>query len=1068
MATVPARRVRRLLLAIAGGGLAALAVLLIAAWFQRERLAAEFIADALEAEGIEATYRVESIGPDRQVLTDLVIGDPGAPDMTVDRLEVRTQPRLGTPRLRSLHLTRPRLYGSYRGGRLSFGTLDPILFAEGGDGFALPDIRIAIEEGGARIATDAGPIGISVNGGGHVQSGFSAEIAASAPDLAAADCRLAGATLYGTLRLRAERPYFEGPARLTRAECGQQGRAETFALSDAVLQLDGAGSRDLAAFEGRAGLDVARLGLGSASAALSGDNRFAWSDGRLTVETDLQGSQLRTTIANAAGFSASGRVIASDGFAKISAEGDLVANGIAVGSRLRASLSDLSRVGEGTLIADLGRQLDRDLTSALRSGSLRTVFSASIDGGRVAIAVPRATLRSGRGATIATLSRGALVIEGRGLPRFSGNIMTGGAGLPVITGRMEQASDGALTLRLAMRDYVAGPSRLAIPRLDLVQGKDGRVVLDGLAIASGRVPGGSVQDLALPFDAQISSAGGLTAWRECTDLQFASARFGSLSLGPERLSICPRDGDPILIAGSGGTTFAATLPSARLKGRLGSQRFRLASGPARIAWPGGFAARDVLVQLGDDDSRQTAELALLEGRFARGGLEGVFAGGAFALSTVPLTLTRGEGNWRYATGNLTVRGAELLVADRQSPARFNPVILSGAGLLFDGETIAANGTMLHPPSGIAVGGMTLRHDLPTGGGEAELEIEGIAFGFGLQPLDLTERARGVVANVEGVVRGEARIAWGANGLASTGAFSSDDLDFAAAFGPVTGASGTIRFDDLLGLTTAPGQRIRIAAVDPGIEVFDGEVDIAIIGGEMLRVERGSWPFMGGTLTMRPLDIRFGEAEERAYILDIEGLEAAQFLARMELANIDASGTFDGSVPVIFDAAGNGRLEGGTLVSRPPGGHVAYVGDLSYEDMSPYANYAFAALRDLSYDRMEIGMDGPLTGELVTRVRFYGIAQGETAQSNFVTRALADLPIDLRINIRAPFYAVISSIRALYDPSAIRDPRGLGLLSEDGTRLRDSIDQDTVDRLEAEDAGEVDQSIIQEQESEGVE
>ena len=181
---------------------------------------------------------------------------------------------------------------------------------------------------------------------------------------------------------------------------------------------------------------------------------------------------------------------------------------------------------------------------------------------------------------------------------------------------------------------------------------------------------------------------------------------------------------------------------------------------------------------------------------------------------------------------------------------------------------------------------------------------------------------------------------------------------------------------------------------------------------------------------------------------------------MELGNLAASGIFDGTVPIIFDELGNGRLENGILASRPPGGHVSYVGELTYEDVGFFGNLAFSALRDLSYGSMTIAMDGPLTGELVTQVRFEGIGQGETAESNIITRAIADLPIELRINIRAPFYKLITSIRALYDPSAVRDPRDLGLLGSDGDILRDTVDQQTVDERDAAAEAEAQRELLE--------
>jgi len=252
------------------------------------------------------------------------------------------------------------------------------------------------------------------------------------------------------------------------------------------------------------------------------------------------------------------------------------------------------------------------------------------------------------------------------------------------------------------------------------------------------------------------------------------------------------------------------------------------------------------------------------------------------------------------------------------------------------------------------------------------------------------------------------------------------------------------FTDLIGRTTAPDQRIRVAAINPGIEVYDGEVGFQLTNGERLEITGGVWPFMGGTLVMRPAAINIGVAESRTYVMEITGLQASQFVEQMELGNLAATGTFDGVIPIVFDAGGDGQLVGGELRSRAPGGNVSYVGDLTYEDMGYFANYAFRTLRDLQYNRMEIDMDGPLTGELVTQVRFDGIRQGESAERNFVSRAISGLPIVLRINIRAPFYKLMTSFKAMYDPAALRDPRDLGLIRDDGTLLREAVDQDAVD------------------------
>ncbi|MGB5778806.1 MAG: YdbH domain-containing protein, partial [Allopontixanthobacter sediminis] len=142
--------------------------------------------------------------------------------------------------------------------------------------------------------------------------------------------------------------------------------------------------------------------------------------------------------------------------------------------------------------------------------------------------------------------------------------------------------------------------------------------------------------------------------------------------------------------------------------------------------------------------------------------------------------------------------------------------------------------------------------------------------------------------------------------------------------------------------------------------------------------------------------------------------------------------FDGEIPLVFDAMGNGSIRGGWLVARPPGGNVSYVGELTYEDMTPIVNFAFDALRSLDYKEMRIGMEGSLSGELVTKVRFDGVRQGSDAKRNFFTRQIDDLPIRFNVNIRAPFYQLITSVKAMYDPAFIKDPRDLGLISAEGS------------------------------------
>jgi hypothetical protein len=242
--------------------------------------------------------------------------------------------------------------------------------------------------------------------------------------------------------------------------------------------------------------------------------------------------------------------------------------------------------------------------------------------------------------------------------------------------------------------------------------------------------------------------------------------------------------------------------------------------------------------------------------------------------------------------------------------------------------------------------------------------------------------------------------------------------------------GTVRFTDLLGLVTARDQVLEIAAINPGIEVYEGVLRFQLEPDRMLVVKGAEWPFLGGRLQLLPTQMRLGASDERRFTLRLTAADAAKFVEQIEMSNVAARGVFDGDLPLVFDEQG-GRIEGGLLVSRPPGGSVSYVGALTYKDMGAMANFAFQSLRSLDYRQMRIGMDGELDGEIFTRVRIDGVTQGAGARQNYFTRQIGKLPIRFNINVRAPFQRLLYSFRSLYDPAYVRDPRELGLVDKDG-------------------------------------
>ena len=297
-----------------------------------------------------------------------------------------------------------------------------------------------------------------------------------------------------------------------------------------------------------------------------------------------------------------------------------------------------------------------------------------------------------------------------------------------------------------------------------------------------------------------------------------------------------------------------------------------------------------------------------------------------------------------------------------------------------------------------------------------LAVPGITFGDSFQPNELTRLTFGVVADVKGTVSGRGDIAWSPDDVTSTGTFRTADTDLAAAFGPLTGLAGEIRFTDLLGLVTAPGQVATIAEVNPGIPVTDGVVRYRLIEGMRVQIEGGRWPLGGGEMVLEPTILDFAEDQERRMTFRVTGVDGGLFLQQFEFDNLNASGVFDGVLPMIFDASG-GRIEGGKLQSRG-GGNLSYVGEVSKEDVGFWGNLAFQALKSMNYRHLTIELDGPLAGEMLTAIRFAGVSQGEGTYSNFLIRRLAKLPFVFNVRIKAPFRQLIDSVQNYYDPKRL--------------------------------------------------
>src|SRR6478672_4698930 len=172
--------------------------------------------------------------------------------------------------------------------------------------------------------------------------------------------------------------------------------------------------------------------------------------------------------------------------------------------------------------------------------------------------------------------------------------------------------------------------------------------------------------------------------------------------------------------------------------------------------------------------------------------------------------------------------------------------------------------------------------------------------------------------------------------------------------------------------------------------------------------------MGGRLILQETVLNFGHPTAKRLTFEVVGLDAHTFVQTLGFKELDATGTFDGVLPMIFDESG-GRIVGGRLDARPGGGSLAYNGVVNKASLGMMGGIAFDALRDLRFRSMIIRLDGDLAGEFTTRMTIDGVALGQTRVQKIIRGLLAKLPIKLNVTISGPFRALIATAKSFNDP-----------------------------------------------------
>ncbi|HXG99073.1 MAG TPA: YdbH domain-containing protein [Sphingomicrobium sp.] len=996
--------------------LAVLCVVVLGVWLARKPIANDIIARELKNRGVTANYKLDRIGLRTQQVSNLVLGDPSNPDLVARRAIIQMRIKWnGAVEVYRVAGRGVRLRGRVVGNRVSWGQLDKLLPPRTGKPFALPNLVVDLADTTISLATPYGPLGFALQGRGNLSGGFRGKLAAASSRLTPGACRLDQLRAYVSLAVVARRPHVVGPVGASRFECP----ASNLRLGEPRMEVDSTFSEAFGSFDGKGRLSMTTAQAGiNGLAGVNSNLTFKGTPTEILGRIDLSARQARLAKILAGRTRIDGRYRLNARAGALTLVGDYGASSVALAPSLTAGITGpLAAAGKSPL-GPIAAAISRGISSAARSfevgGALRLINRR----GGGAVRIETADVSAANGARVKVAGGdGVTYYWPSGKIRLDGEVRTEGGGLPTARIALNQPRNGSPISGVAqIAPYAAGGSRVALAPVRFAARRDGWTQVSTVALLDGPLGGGKVTGLRIPIDGRFGPNGSLHFGEGCIDARFASLRIGGLRLGPTPLPLCATGPAILYRAGNNPLAFGVETRRVRLRGQLGKSPFALDAAQARMLAQRQFEASGLNVRLGQAASPVLINIPTLSGSFSGAGISGRYAGADGVVGRVPLLMSDASGNWKFYNNALTLDGG-LTVADKMTPAKFYPLRSDNMRFSLANDMIRAGGTLKHPESGTPISEVTITHRLSNGTGNALLDVPGIRFGRGLQPEELTRLTEGVIALVEGTVRGQGQINWAGPGkVASTGEFNVIDTNLAAQFGPVTGLNTTIRFSDLLGLQTEAGQSATVASINPGILVENGVVRYRLLPDRQVMIERGEWPFMGGRLVLQETILSFGKQSSKRLTFEVIGLDAKTFVDTMGFKEIGATGVFDGVLPMIFDEEG-GRIVGGRLDSRPGGGTLSYNGVMNKANTGMVSRIVFDALRDLRFKSMIIRLDGYLAGEFGTRLTVEGVGLGNTSTQRFI-RSINRIPFKFNVSIKGPFRALIATAKSFRDPQDV--------------------------------------------------
>ncbi|MBN8646594.1 MAG: YdbH domain-containing protein [Caulobacterales bacterium] len=390
-----------------------------------------------------------------------------------------------------------------------------------------------------------------------------------------------------------------------------------------------------------------------------------------------------------------------------------------------------------------------------------------------------------------------------------------------------------------------------------------------------------------------------------------------------------------------------------------------------------------------------------------------------------------KGNMTIPSGqkpNAQFEIKDIIVSDKNTSPMFSPFIINGRGQLQDEKINLFGNARIEKHDG-DISQIFLEHDLQSGIGNVLFDASSLTFipavkgneSIKLEAKDIIPPLKGIFNDTEGVLDTRAGISWAPNQpVKSFARISTDDLGFSPPIGIAQGIKGTIEIADILKLRTDKQQIINIDIFDPGLPIENGVLGFELSGNNSIDINLVKWAFSNGTLSMRPVNIPFGQSP-KSLIIDAKDIDIAKLLRLAKIPNLEVEGVMSGTLPInivdnTFEIVG-GHLYGegdgvlrytgpalGTEKPKPTG--TQKLKEKIFGKPSPSATeIAIEALRELHYKVLQIDVDGRITGDMTFSVLLEGSNPALLQSHPFLFRIKASIPVG---EIRAGYESIFQS------------------------------------------------------------